>query len=143
MTDLLDVKPGDNVLEVGTGSAYQAAVLAEMGADVVTIEIVPGLASRAAAVLKTLGYDGVTAHEGDGYYGRPEKAPFDAIIVTAAASHVPPPLVEQLRPGGRMVIPVGTWFLVQHLILVEKAADGTVTGRQLLPVRFVPLTGGH
>jgi protein-L-isoaspartate(D-aspartate) O-methyltransferase len=143
MTDLLDLEASDHVLEIGTGSGYQAAVLSPLVADVATIEIVPGLALEAAMRLQELGYANVAAQTGDGYYGWPDRAPFDAIVVTAAASHVPPPLVKQLKPGGRMIIPVGTWFAVQHLLLIEKAADGTVTSRQLLPVRFVPLTGGH
>jgi protein-L-isoaspartate(D-aspartate) O-methyltransferase len=143
MTDLLQVGPGDRVLEVGTGSGYQAAVLAELGVAVYTLEIVAPLAVEAQARLASLGYDGVTVRHGDGYHGWPDVAPFDGIIVTAAASHVPPPLVDQLRPGGRMVIPVGSRFHIQHLMLVAKAADGTPSVRQLLPVRFVPLTGGH
>ena len=143
MTDLLRVGPGDRVLEVGTGSGYQAAVLADLGVEVFTLEIVKPLALEATARLRALGYAGVTVRQGDGYYGWPGEAPFDAVIVTAAASHVPPPLVEQLRPGGRMVIPVGSRFFTQHLMLVEKDADGTTSVRQLLPVRFVPLTGGH
>ena len=143
MTDLLDLEEADQVLEIGTGSGYQAAVLSPLVERVATIEIVPGLALEAAARLERLGYDNVSPLTGDGYYGWPEKAPFDAIVVTAAASHVPPPLVEQLKPGGRMVIPVGTRFAVQHLLLIEKQDDGTVRTRQLLPVRFVPLTGDH
>ncbi|NWG75584.1 MAG: protein-L-isoaspartate(D-aspartate) O-methyltransferase [Rubrivivax sp.] len=143
MTDLLHLRPGDRVLEIGTGSGYQAAVLAELGARVHSIEIIEPLARWAARNLKGAGYGQVQLRVGDGYYGWPEAAPFDAIIVTAAASHVPPPLVKQLKAGGRMVIPVGTAFLTQHLMLVEKQADGGVTTRQILPVRFVPLTGGH
>lgn len=143
MTDLLDVEPGRRVLEIGTGSGYQAAILAEMGAEVYTIEIVEPLGARAEATLAAEGYRGVKVRVGDGYYGWKAHAPFDAIIVTAAASHVPPPLVQQLKPGGRMVIPVGAQFLTQHLQLVEKAADGSVVSKQILPVRFVPLTGGH
>ena len=143
MTDLLEVKPGSIVLEVGTGSGYQAAVLAPLAARVFTVEIVPQLAARAGDRLATLGYDNVRVRAGDGYYGWQEEAPFDGIIVTAAASHIPPPLIAQLRAGGRMVIPVGGPFFVQQLMLVEKGADGTVTSRQLLPVRFVPLTGGR
>jgi protein-L-isoaspartate(D-aspartate) O-methyltransferase len=143
MTDLLDVGPGARVLEVGTGSGYQAAVLAELGVTVFTLEIVEPLALEATARLAALGYDGVSVRHGDGYYGWPGQAPFDAVIVTAAASHIPPPLVDQLRPGGRMVIPVGSRFFTQHLMLVDKQLDGTPTVRQLLPVRFVPLTGGH
>jgi protein-L-isoaspartate(D-aspartate) O-methyltransferase len=143
MTDLLRVGPGDTVLEVGTGSGYQAAVLAELGVEVLSMEIVEPLAVSAKALLADLGYDRVTVRHGDGYHGWPDRAPFDGIVVTAAASHVPPPLVDQLRPGGRMVIPVGSRFFTQHLMLVEKRDDGTPTVRQLLPVRFVPLTGGH
>jgi protein-L-isoaspartate(D-aspartate) O-methyltransferase len=143
MTDLLDVKPGAVVLEVGTGSGYQAAVLAPLADRVFTIEIVPQLAARAGERLAERGYGNVSVRSGDGYYGWQEEAPFDGIVVTAAASHIPPPLIAQLRSGGRMVIPVGGPFFVQQLMLVEKAADGTVTSRQLLPVRFVPLTGGR
>ncbi len=143
MTDLLRVGAGDRVLEVGTGSGYQAAVLAELDVEVFSIEIVAPLADQARQRLADLGYRRVNVRHGDGYHGWPEAAPFDAVIVTAAASHVPPPLVDQLRPGGRMVIPVGSRFHTQHLMLVEKGPDGTPTVRQLLPVRFVPLTGGH
>ncbi len=143
MTDLLRVGAGDRVLEVGTGSGYQAAVLAELDVEVFSIEIVAPLADQARRRLADLGYRRVNVRHGDGYHGWPEAAPFDAVIVTAAASHVPPPLVDQLRPGGRMVIPVGSRFHTQHLMLVEKGPDGTPTVRQLLPVRFVPLTGGH
>jgi protein-L-isoaspartate(D-aspartate) O-methyltransferase len=140
MTDLLDVRPGDRALEIGTGSGYQAAVLAEVGAEVRSIEIVPELGERAAATLRALGYAGVATRTGDGYYGWPEDAPYDGIVVTAAASHIPPPLVAQLAPGGRMVIPVGGAFATQQLMLIEKQPDGRITSRQLLPVRFVPLT---
>ncbi len=143
MTDLLRLKPGDRVLEIGTGSGYQAAVLAHLGAHTFSIEIIPALAAQGRKNLAEAGYGQVRLRTGDGYYGWPEAAPFDAIIVTAAASHVPPPLVQQLKPGGRMVIPVGTAFLTQHLLLVEKQPDGSVNTRQILPVRFVPLTGGH
>jgi protein-L-isoaspartate(D-aspartate) O-methyltransferase len=143
MTDLLEVRRGDRVLEIGTGSGYQAAILAAMGAEVYTMEIVEPLGERAATALAAAGYDAVKVRVGDGYYGWADHAPFDAIIVTAAASHVPPPLVKQLKRGGRMVIPVGAQFLTQHLQLVEKEADGGVVSRQILPVRFVPLTGGH
>jgi len=132
------------VLEIGTGSGYQAAVLAELVGRVYSIEIIEPLARQAAERLKALGYVHVETRAGDGYYGWEEAAPFDAIVVTAAASHVPPPLIRQLKPGGRMVIPVGAHFLAQYLLLVEKKADGAVTTRQILPVRFVPLTGsGH
>lgn len=143
MTDLLKVGAGTTALEIGTGSGYQAAVLAELGAQVFSIEIVEPLAQEAAARLRRLDYRNVATRVGDGYHGWPERGPFDAIVVTAAASHVPPPLVQQLKPGGRMVIPVGALFQTQQLMLVEKRADGTLTTRQLMPVRFVPLTGGH
>lgn len=142
MTDLLALKPGDKVLEIGTGSGYQAAILAHLGAQTHSIEIIPALAGQGRRNLADAGYRQVRLRTADGYYGWPEAAPFDAIIVTAAASHVPPPLVQQLKPGGRMVIPVGTAFLTQHLLLVQKQADGGVITRQILPVRFVPLTGG-
>ena len=142
MSDLLQVGAGDTVLEIGTGSGYQAAVLAELGARVWSIEIIEPLAAEATARLRRLGYTTVATTIGDGYYGWPQQGPFDAIVVTAAASHVPPPLVRQLKPGGRMVIPVGAAFQSQQLMLVEKLADGAVTTRQLMPVRFVPLTGG-
>jgi protein-L-isoaspartate(D-aspartate) O-methyltransferase len=143
MTDLLRPRPGDTVLEIGTGSGYQAAVLARLTSAVHSIEIVEPLHREAAERLARLGFANVKTRGGDGYYGWPEAAPFDAIIVTAAASHIPPPLIRQLKPGGRMVIPVGASFLTQQLVLVEKNADGTVSTRQLLPVRFVTLTGGH
>ena len=143
MTHLLEVEAGGRTLEIGTGSGYQAAVLAELDAHVHTIEIVEPLAGRAARRLARLGYDGVRTRLGDGYYGWPEAAPFDAIVVTAAAAHVPPPLVEQLAPGGVLVIPVGEPFAVQLLLLVRKQETGEVNVRQILPVRFVPLTGGR
>jgi protein-L-isoaspartate(D-aspartate) O-methyltransferase len=142
MTDMLEVGPHDVVLEVGTGSGYQAAVLAHLVRDVHTIEIVPELASSAHERLGRLGYDEVRTYRGDGYYGAPDAAPFDAIVVTAAANQVPPPLIRQLKPGGRMVIPVGGGFALQHLMLVEKDEGGRVRTRQTLPVRFVPLTRG-
>jgi protein-L-isoaspartate(D-aspartate) O-methyltransferase len=142
MTDLLQVGPDDVVLEVGTGSGYQAAVLARLVREVHTIEIIPELAASAEERLRHLGYDNVRTYTGDGYYGAPEVAPFGAIVVTAAAQQVPPPLIQQLKPGGRMVIPVGGGFALQHLMLVEKEEDGRVRTRQTLPVRFVPLTRG-
>ena len=141
MTDLLGLEPGQRVLEIGTGSGYQAAVLAEFGALVWSIEIVPALAEQAAERLPRLGYDEVETRQGDGYYGWPEEAPFDAIIVTAAASHVPPPLLQQLKPGARMIIPVGSPFSTQQLLLVTRDENEQVRTRQVLPVRFVPLTG--
>ncbi|MGH8659575.1 MAG: protein-L-isoaspartate(D-aspartate) O-methyltransferase [Gammaproteobacteria bacterium] len=143
MTELLEVKSGDTVLEIGTGSGYQAAILAELVDRVYTIEIIQELGEQASGRLQGLDYDNVTVRVGDGYYGWEEHAPFDAIIVTAAASHIPPPLVRQLKPGGKMLIPVGSRFLTQYLVMVEKDINGTVITRQLLPVRFVPLTGGH
>ena len=143
MTHLLGVRPGHGALEIGTGSGYQAAVLAELAADVHTIEIVEPLARLSTRRLARLGYDGVSTRLGDGYYGWPDAAPFEAIIVTAAAAHVPPPLVEQLAPGGVLVIPVGEPFSVQLLLLVRKLENGEVSVRQILPVRFVPLTGGR
>lgn len=143
MTDLMRIRRGDAVLEIGTGSGYQAAVLAGMADAVYTIEIIEPLGVQACARLRQLAYRQVTCKVGDGYHGWDAHAPYDAIIVTAAASHVPPPLIRQLKPGGRMVIPVGPQFLTQYLLLVEKADDGTVTTRQILPVRFVPLGGGH
>ena len=141
MTDLARVEPGHKVLEVGTGSGYQAAVMAHLAQAVYTIEIVEPLGLQAKQRLHKLGYANVTARLGDGYHGWDEHAPFDAILVTAAASHIPPPLVRQLKAGGRMVIPVGAAFMVQQLMLVEKNLDGTVSTRQILPVSFVPLTG--
>lgn len=143
MTDLMQLAPDHRVLEVGTGSGYQAAIMAELVEQVYTIEIIPELADRASADLARSGYDNVITRHGDGYFGWPEQAPFDAIMVTAAASHIPPPLLEQLKPGGRMVIPVGSRFMIQHLVRVNKDASGQITTEQLLPVRFVPLTGQH
>jgi protein-L-isoaspartate(D-aspartate) O-methyltransferase len=140
MTELLDPQPGHVVLEVGTGSGYQAAVLAELVSKVYTIEIVEPLGRRAARLLPELGYRNIAMRIGDGYNGWPEAAPFDSIIVTAAAAEVPKPLVDQLKPGGRMVIPVGGRFDVQELLVIEKHADGRTTTQHTLPVRFVPLT---
>lgn len=143
MTELIDVDDGDVVLEVGTGSGYQAAILAELVDHVYSIEIIAALATRARQDLERLGYRNITTKLGDGYYGWKQYAPFDAIIVTAAASHVPPPLIEQLKPGGRMVIPVGERFMTQTLLLLEKTEKGEVITRQFGAVRFVPLTGEH
>ncbi|MDH3453295.1 MAG: protein-L-isoaspartate(D-aspartate) O-methyltransferase [Gammaproteobacteria bacterium] len=143
MTELLGVGKDSVVLEIGTGSGYQAAVLAALADQVYSVEIVEPLHRQAGPRLAEVGYHNVTTRLGDGYYGWPEHAPFDAIVVTAAASHVPPPLIAQLRPGGRMVIPVGGRFMVQQLLLIEKNTDATLTTRQVLPVRFVPLTGDH
>ena len=140
MTELADPRPGARVLEVGTGSGYQAAVLAQCTANVYTIEIVPPLGERARAVLTELGYRNIEVRIGDGYQGWPDAAPFDAIVVTAAPDHVPQPLVDQLAPGGRMVIPVGAHHGVQDLLVITKDADGRAVTRRTLAVRFVPLT---
>lgn len=143
MTDLLDLGPSDHVLEVGTGSGYQAAVLAELTPNVCSIETVPTLARRAAAVLRKTGYaDRVALRTGDGSQGWPERAPFDAIVVTAVAPTVPPALLTQLRPGGRMVIPVGTPDGSQELLRIDKDAEGVPHTRRILPVAFVPLVSG-
>lgn len=139
MTEAIRPRPGMKVLEVGTGSGYQAAVLAEAGCDVYTIEISKELASSAGERLARLGYGRVHTRHGDGYKGWVEAAPFDAILVTAAADQIPPPLLEQLKPGGRMVIPEGESDAVQKLLLIEKDAKGKVKSTELLPVRFVPL----
>ena len=141
MTELLELEPGDKILEVGTGSGYQAAVASHLADSVFTIEILPGLAEQATLRLREMGYRDVVVKQGDGYDGWPEHAPFDGIVVTAAAGHIPPPLVQQLDVGGRMVIPVGAQFQVQQLVLVEKQLDGSITTRSLLPVSFVPLVG--
>ena len=140
MSQELQLAPGSRVLEIGTGSGYQAAVLAEMGMQVYTIEIIPELAEQAARRLKSLGYAGVEVRAADGYYGWPEQAPFDAIIVTAAPDHVPPPLVKQLKAGGRMVIPVGPIGAVQTLWRFVADASGELVAHNLGGVMFVPLT---
>ncbi|HXF67209.1 MAG TPA: protein-L-isoaspartate(D-aspartate) O-methyltransferase [Burkholderiales bacterium] len=140
MTDLMEIRPGDKVLEIGTGSGYQAAVLAELAGEVYTVEIVEPLAREAAARLARLGYRNVVAKAGDGYQGWLEHAPFDAIMVTAAPREVPPPLLEQLKPGGRLVVPVGGQLGGQRLLVLTKRPDGTVARREVLAVRFVPLT---
>ncbi|MEK7330226.1 MAG: protein-L-isoaspartate(D-aspartate) O-methyltransferase [Candidatus Eisenbacteria bacterium] len=142
MTEVLRLRPGLKVLEVGTGSGYQAAVLAQIGCAVRTIEIFKPLADSARARLRRLGYHDVVVRHGDGHFGWPDEAPFDAVIVTAAAGYIPPRLVEQLRPGGRMVIPVGSVYGVQSLVLVDKDRDGRLRTRNLLPVRFVPMLKG-
>lgn len=143
MTSLLRPRSGDAMLEVGTGSGYQAAVLARLVRRVHTIEIVPELAKRAERTLARLGYGNVSVRAGDGYAGWPEAAPFDGIMVTAAADHVPPALLRQLKPGGRLVMPVGGSGTVQQLTLIEVDAAGAVRTQRVLPVRFVPLTGGR
>ncbi len=138
MTEAAALRPESRVLEIGTGSGYQAAVLAEIANRVYTIEIVPELAERSGALLADLGYDNIEARAGDGYRGWPDEAPFDAIVVTAAPNHVPPTLVEQLAVGARLVIPVGNFF--QDILIVTKTETGTTT-ESVLPVRFVPMTG--
>jgi len=138
MTELLEVKEGDRVLEIGTGSGYQAAVLAELTPHVYTIEIIPTLAERAEETLRRLGYDAVEVKAGDGYLGWPDRAPFDGIIVTCAPEEVPGPLKEQLREGGRMVIPVGPQWTHQTLYVLTKKGD-TLEQKEIIPVRFVPM----
>lgn len=137
MTEVIHPEEDHKVLEIGTGSGYQAAILAELVARVHTIEIVPELAQTARDRLERLGYTNVEVRQGDGYHGWPEAAPFDAIVVTAAAEFIPPPLLQQLRDGGMMIIPVGSPFHVQHLMLVRKQQN-TITTEKLMPVRFVP-----
>ncbi len=143
MTDLVQPGPDDVILEVGTGSGYQAAVLAKLVKRVYSMEIIEPLAAQAAKRLDRLGYSNVETKLGDGYFGWEEHAPYDAIIVTAASSHVPPPLIHQLKPGGRLVIPVGGRFAIQYLLLIEKTEEGEILTRQITAVRFVPLTGDH
>lgn len=140
MTQELDLRPGDAVLEIGTGSGYQAAILAEITENVYTVEIIPSLGHRAREVLDDLGYDSVKTKVGDGYFGWPEHAPYRGIIVTAAADHVPPPLIDQLAPGGMIIIPVGSPYQVQTLMKITKSEGGQVSREPLLPVRFVPFT---
>ncbi len=140
MTELLDVGPGDRVLEVGTGSGYQAAVLAEIVRTVYSIEIIDALGREAARALAAAGYRNVQTRIGDGYAGWPDEAPFDGIIVTAAAPAVPQPLIDQLKAGGRLVIPVGSQAGAQALYVIHKDARGEVVQRKVLDVRFVPLT---
>ena len=140
MTDLLRPRADSVVLEVGTGSGYQSAVLAELVRHVYSVEVVAALAAAAGKLLPELGYANVTVRHGDGYLGWPEHAPYDGIVVTAAAPHVPPALVEQLKPGARLVIPVGERGGPQTLRVIEKAPDGTTSSRDLLSVAFVPLT---
>ena len=141
MAELLEIEPGDKVLEIGTGSGYHAAVLSELTPYIFSIEIVEPLGVQAADVYEELGYNTIETKIGDGYYGWEEHAPFDKIIVTAAAGHVPPPLIEQLNPGGTIVIPVGSPYQTQILMRVFKTEDGDIRTERVLPVRFVPMTG--
>ncbi len=141
MTELLGLEPDDKVFELGTGSGYQAAVASKVAGSVYTMEIYQELAKPAIDRLEALGFKNVHARHGDGYFGWPEKAPFEAIIVTAAADHIPPPLIEQLKPGGRLVIPLGSPFSIQQLVLVTKNLKGKVRERAIITVRFVPLLG--
>ena len=139
MTDLIRISPGDKVLEIGTGSGYQAAVLAQLGAKVYSVEIIEELGKQAAERVKACGYDSIDIRIGDGRHGWPEAAPFDAVIVTAATEQIPDALIEQMKNGARLVIPIGPAWLTQSLMLVEKRPDGTLATRQILPVSFVPL----
>lgn len=141
MTDLLRLDKRHTVLEVGTGSGYQTAALSALAGQVYSIEIVEPLAAHAAGLLRELGYANVEVKSGDGHQGWPEHAPYDGIIVTAAADEIPQTLIDQLKPGGRMVIPVGGWSHVQELMLITKDMDGDAHRKDILPVRFVPLTG--
>lgn len=143
MTDLLQAQPEHRVLEIGTGSGYQAAVLSQLVKQVYSIEIIEPLGQSTTLLLDRLGYKNIETRIADGYDGWPQQAPFDSIIVTAAISHIPPPLVKQLKKGGRMIIPVGSRFQTQYLTLVEKDKQGVISTRQILPVAFVPFTGGH
>jgi protein-L-isoaspartate(D-aspartate) O-methyltransferase len=140
MTELLQVSAGDRVLEIGTGSGYQAAILSRIAADVYTVEIIEPLGLTARERFIRLGYDNIHSRIGDGYYGWEEAAPFDAIIVTAASDHIPPPLLRQLKPGGRMCIPVGQPYFPQILKLAVRDASGGITVRDIIPVMFVPFT---
>lgn len=141
MTEVLELDPDDKVLEIGTGSGYQAAVLNELTPHVFTVEIIQPLVERTAELLKAKGYHTIATKHADGYFGWPEHAPYDAIIVTCAAPSVPPPLIEQLKPGGRLCIPVGGSFWTQRLMLITKQADGSTRSKNLLPVAFVRMTG--
>ena len=142
MTELLNISDTSVVLEIGTGSGYQAAILAEMGVNVYSVEIIPELAERASKVLNIL-YPKIKLRVSDGYFGWKKYAPFDGIIVTAAVDHIPEPLTHQLKAGGKIVIPIGSPYTVQELIIVEKKINGDFILHQILPVRFVPLTGDH
>jgi protein-L-isoaspartate(D-aspartate) O-methyltransferase len=140
MTEMVRPQKDHRVLEIGAGSGYQAAVLAEIVDQVYTVEIIEALADRSKNLLSELGYENVHVRHADGYYGWPEEAPFDAIVVTAATEHIPPPLLEQLKKGGRMIVPVGSPLRTQQLMLIEKDQEGNISTRALMPVRFVPFT---
>ena len=141
MTELLEIEPGDKILEIGTGSGYQAAVLSELTPHVFTVEIIEKLALRAKKVLNDLGYKTIKVKTGDGYFGWEEFAPYDGIIVTCAPEEIPAPLIDQLRPGGRIVIPVGKEGWIQNLVVVMKSKNGKISEKKLYGVRFVPMTG--
>ena len=143
MSDLLNTKPADIILEVGTGSGYQAAILSQLVQQVYSVEIIEQLAMQARKRLGELGYNNVEVRNADGYFGWPEYAPYDGVIVTAAAPHIPQPLIDQLRTGARLVIPVGLPYRYQELMVVEKKANGEIETRKVLGVGFVPLTGEH
>ncbi|NOQ52745.1 MAG: protein-L-isoaspartate(D-aspartate) O-methyltransferase [Desulfuromonadaceae bacterium] len=142
MTDLLDPQPTQTILEIGTGSGYQAAILSQLVQQVYSLEIIPSLAARAAELLSRLGYDNIEVRTGDGHSGWIEHAPYDGIIITAAATHLPQALLDQLKPGGRLIIPVGMPYMSQELLLVEKDLAGKLHTRDILGVAFVPMTGG-
>ncbi|MCK4700565.1 MAG: protein-L-isoaspartate(D-aspartate) O-methyltransferase [Bacteroidales bacterium] len=141
MTELLEIEPGDRILEIGTGSGYQAAVLSELTPHIFTIEIIEKLGLRAKKVLNNLGYKTIKVKIGDGYFGWEEHAPYDGIIVTCAPEEIPTPLIDQLKPGGRIIIPVGKEGWIQHLVVVKKSKNGKISEKKLYGVRFVPMTG--
>ena len=143
MTDCLELQPEHTVLEIGTGSGYQTAILASLAHQVYTVEIIEPLARAAKSRLRQLGYTNIESKLDNGYFGWEEKGPFDGIIVTAAARQIPPPLLDQLKSGGKLIIPLGESFDAQHLYLITKHQNGEILQEHVLPVRFVPLTGGH
>jgi len=143
MTDLIQLKPDSIVLEIGTGCGYQAAVLASLAKQVYSLEIIEALADQARTRLREMGYTNIDIRSGDGYHGLSEHAPYDAIIVTAASEQIPPPLVDQLKPGGSLIIPVGQQHQTQQLVIIKKDLNGITSTSEILPVNFVPLTGDH